>query len=341
MSLEEMQEIVDWIIKATGQCDLIDITGGEPTLHPQIFDILKICRRPEIGRVTLNSNGIRLAEDYSFCERLGELGVYVILSFHTLSPKSSIQIHGMDLVETKLKAIENLKKAGVKMTLLHVLTREENEDEPEKLLDMMRKSDHILSLTIQTMTYTGQGGGLYQRARHVPVDDAAKMLCRNLNGEITPSDFVSRPSAHPLCYSISYFFKLGDALVPFTRAITTEELAGMLKSSYLLKIENESDFFTNIINRLYVRGETDWLNKFKQLIQTLFPTDRSLSHFERQKLAESSVRTIYLHAHMDEDTFDCSRVNLCPDLVPCAPGVLIPACTYNLFYRQKDERFYV
>ena len=52
------------------------------------------------------------------------------------------------------------------------------------------------------------------------------------------------------------------------------------------------------------------------------------------------MRTVYLHAHMDEDTFDCSRAMLCPDLVPAEPGRLIPACTYNLFYRMKDERFY-
>ena len=43
---------------------------------------------------------------------------------------------------------------------------------------------------------------------------------------------------------------------------------------------------------------------------------------------------------MDEDTFDCSRAMLCPDLVPAEPGRLIPACTYNLFYRMKDDRFF-
>jgi uncharacterized radical SAM superfamily Fe-S cluster-containing enzyme len=65
-----------------------------------------------------------------------------------------------------------------------------------------------------------------------------------------------------------------------------------------------------------------------------------VTDFERQKIAESAVRTIYIHSHMDEDTFDCSRAMLCPDLVPSEPGRLIPACTYNLFYRMGDENFY-
>ena len=65
-----------------------------------------------------------------------------------------------------------------------------------------------------------------------------------------------------------------------------------------------------------------------------------LATFERQRLAESAVRTVYVHAHMDEDTFDCSRAMMCPDLAPAGPGKLVPACTYNLLYRMRDERFY-
>ena len=90
----------------------------------------------------------------------------------------------------------------------------------------------------------------------------------------------------------------------------------------------------------YARGETDKLKFFRRLIEDLFPRERTLTPFERQRAAESAARTIYIHAHMDEDTFDCSRAMLCPDLVPVEPGRFIPACTYNLFYRMADETFY-
>jgi len=341
MPVDEMRKRIDWVIQASGECDLVNITGGEPTLHPQIFDIIKACKRSEIGRITLNSNGVVLARDYSFCERLRELDVYVILSINTLSSSSSIRIHGQDLVETKLRAIENLSRAGVRVTLLNVLIRDENEDVLGKLLDLMRAHDNILSLTVQTMTYTGQGGGRFARAKHIPIDVAAQMLCRSLDGEIMPTDFISRPSAHPLCYSISYLFKLENNFFPFTRILSTPEMHEKLKHSYLFRAEDNHDFFIDMVNRLYARGQSEVLPKFKQLIRTLFPENRTLSHFERQRKAESSVRTIYLHAHMDEDTFDCSRAAMCPDMVPSETGRLIPACTYNLFYRQKDEHFYV
>lgn len=341
MELDELKRTVEWIQEATGSVDLINLTGGEPTLHPGILDLIEGCKVSGIGRVTMNSNGIRLAEDPELCARLAELGVYVILSFDTFDAEASVRFHGRDLVETKLKAIENLGKAGARMTLLNVLVRGENEDVPAKLLDLMRDHDHILSLTIQTMTYTGQGGGQFPKTRHIPVDDAARMLCAPLNGEIRLEDFVSRPSAHPLCYAISYLFKGGDRFLPFTRVMSPEEIQARLKDSYLLRMEDGPELLMDIVNRLYAEGRSDLLPAFKKLIQDVHPTDRKLNAFERQRAAESTVRTVYIHSHMDEDTFDCARAAQCPDLVPAAPGKLVPACTYNLFYRQKDERFYV
>jgi len=63
MSREEFRRTVAGIVEAAGPLDLINITGGEPTLHPQLLELLACAQRPEIGRITLNSNGLRLAED--------------------------------------------------------------------------------------------------------------------------------------------------------------------------------------------------------------------------------------------------------------------------------------
>lgn len=341
MPLEEMKRVVQWIVDASGQVDLINLTGGEPTLHPNLPEILRICRRPEIGRITMNSNGIRLAEDFDLCQRLAEAEVYVILSLNTLDPEVSRRLHGRDLTDIKHRAIENLARAGVRMTLLNVLIRDVNENALGGILGLMRQHDHILSLTVQTMTYTGQGGGQFPRARHIPVDEAARIVCRESGGLLEPDDFVTRPSAHPLCYLVSYLLKSDDRLLSFARFAPKEEIRRHLADSYLLRPSAAEDFFTDAINGLYAAGQTEHLVTLRQLVERLYPAGRAISDFQRQRLAEASVRTVYLHAHMDEDTFDCSRAMLCPDLVPSEPGRLIPACTYNLFYRMQDERFFV
>jgi 7,8-dihydro-6-hydroxymethylpterin dimethyltransferase len=341
MPVEEMQRTVNWIIGSSGSVDLINITGGEPMLHPQIFDILKCCRRPEIGRITMNSNGLRLAEDPDLCKQLADLNIYVILSLNTLDPVISQKMHGRDVVKAKLNAIDNLTRAGVKMTLLNVMARDVNENSIGDIWSLMQQNDNILSLTIQTMTYTGQGGRDFVKSNHIPVDEAAHIVCRQTDGMLKPSDFATRPSSHPLCYLICYALKAGKEMLPFARLTSPDCLSGLIKESYLIRPEQSQDFFTDIINNLYAEGRTEHLNILRKLVEKLYPIGKPPGTFERQRIAESAVRTIYIHSHMDEDTFDCSRAMMCPDLVPAEPGRLIPACTYNLFYRMQDERFYV
>jgi hypothetical protein len=335
-----MRRTVDWIVESSGPVDLINVTGGEPTMHPDILSILECCRRPEIGRVTMNSNGLRLAGDRELCRRLAELGVCVILSVSALDSRTSLQLHGRDVVAEKLRAIENLTSAGARIGLLNVMVRGVNEDVAGRLIEMLQQNDLILSLTVQTMTYTGQGGGRFADRRHIPVDEAARLVCACSRGTIKPGDFVPRPSAHPLCYAVSYLLRTSYGLVSFTRFAPREKISGLLADSYLIRPGERDGFFRSAIDELYARGEVDGLRVLRELVERLYPPGRQLSEFERQRVAESAVRTVTVHAHMDEDTFDCSRACQCPDLVPAEPGRLVPACTYNLFYRMEDERFY-
>jgi uncharacterized radical SAM superfamily Fe-S cluster-containing enzyme len=345
MSVEEMRRTVDWIVESSGGVDLINVTGGEPTLHPQILDLLACCRRPQIGRVTMNSNGLRLAEDRDLCGRLAELGVYVILSMNTFDPATSVLLHGQDVVAAKLRALDNLAAAGVPVTLLNVMVRDVNEAAVADLLDLLRTRPNVLSLTVQTMTYTGQGGGQFPRGRHIPADEAARIVAEQSGGQIEGGDFVTRPAAHPLCYQVCYLLKSAQGLLPLTRLAPAEKVRDLLGDSYLARLGDADGqaFFTDAINELYAAGATEHTQALRELIARLYPPAPAPAPgaFQRQRLAEASVRTVYVHAHMDEDTFDCSRAMMCPDLVPAEPGRLIPACTYNLFYRMQDDRFYV
>lgn len=341
MEPDEFGRIVDWIVESSGPVDLINVTGGEPTLHPRLLELLARARRPEIGRITVNSNGLRLAEDMDLCRQLADQGVSVILSFNTFDSATSVRMHGRDLVETKLRAIENLRRAGAFMTLLTVACRGVNEHELGNLFDLAMDSVHILSFTIQTMTYTGQGGGRFQRAAHLPVDETTRLLCDQSNGRLRFDDFLSRPSAHPLCYLTCCAIRAGDEFLPFARLLPHHELLELTKDSYLPRVGDADTFFRDLLNRLYAQNRIDETKALRRVIEEVFPPGVQLEDSERRRRAASLVRTVYIHAHMDEDTFDASRAMLCPDMVPVEPGRLVPACTYNLFYRPQDPRFYV
>src|SRR6187401_1065947 len=67
MSIGEFQATIDGLIEKEGLLDTVNLSGGEPTIHPRFFDLLDIARRPEISRVSLSTNGLRIASDEGFC----------------------------------------------------------------------------------------------------------------------------------------------------------------------------------------------------------------------------------------------------------------------------------
>ena len=110
--IDEMQRTVDWLIEASGSVDLVNITGGEPTLHPQMTrhpGLLQQTRdRPSNHELKRHESGERLP----LMRRTGRIG-YLRDSFlqHVRQSVSQL-LNGMDLVEAKLKAIDNLTRPG-------------------------------------------------------------------------------------------------------------------------------------------------------------------------------------------------------------------------------------
>jgi len=342
MSPEELRPLLDKLIARAGPFDLMNITGGEPTLHPQIVELLKECRRPEIGRVTMNSNGLRLATDEDLCRALADLGVYVILSFDTFQTDRALKIYGKDVVSLKHRALENLQRFGISTTLLNVMIRGVNEDEIGQVIELARAHPVVRSVTIQTMTFTGKGGKNFKPRETMPLDGAAKAIESATRGVMREAHFFPHAGAHPLCYSVAYYLKGNGEYRSLTDFLTVEELRQMLGHGYLLQPEDDSqDVFRAAIDRLWAAGDdSKLLPAIRGLVERMYPPGQPLTRPARQAVAEESLLAVYIHSHMDEDTLVLARLVACPDQVPDPEGRLIPACAYNLFYRQKDPSFW-
>ncbi len=342
MSREELRSLLDKLIERAAPFDLINITGGEPTLHPDIVELLKECQRPEIGRVTMNSNGLRLAADEELCRALADLGVYVILSFDTFRAETALKMHGRDVIAEKRRALANLQRFGVGTTLLNVMVRGLNDHEIGDVLTLAKEHSVVRSVTVQTMTFTGKGGKDFKPHETMPLDGAAKAIEKATSGAMRATDFFPHAGAHPLCYSVAYFLKDNGSYRSLTDFFTVEELRQMLGHGYLLQPDDSSQkLFRRAIDRLWSAGDSaQLLPAIRRLLERMYPAGRAMSQSQRQAIAEESLLTVYLHSHMDEDTLDLARLVACPDQVPDPEGRLIPACAYNLFYRQKDPRFW-
>ncbi len=343
MSADEFNKHIDFVIESTGGVDLVNITGGEPTLHPDLFQLLELADRPEIGRITMNTNGLQIANNPDIAKRLADLGIYVVISIDTFDQEKSLLLHGKDIVREKRKALEVLEKNNVQTTILMVLVGGINEDELGDVLDLSLNNDFVRSLTIQTMAYTGQGGGHFNPRQHIPVDGVERRIEEGSNGLITQDNFVPLPTAHPLCYGVCYLLiDSANQFISFTDLFDIDTLASHLSEGYLLKpsdrLEND---LREAVNRLWSEGGNEkTLSLLKTLLKTMYPAGKQYSVSERQQLAETMIKTIYVHAHMDEDTYEIGRAIRCPDQVPVDAEKLVGACNYNLFYRMNDTRFW-
>jgi uncharacterized radical SAM superfamily Fe-S cluster-containing enzyme len=339
-STDELRTIIGHLTDAVGELELINITGGEPTLHPRLFDLLDLCAQSPIGRVTMNSNGLRIASDPEFARRLKESGVQVVLSLDTLDPEKSIVIHGRDITSEKLAALERLETLAIPTTILTVCIKGVNEEETAHLVRQYLAKEFVRGVTIQNMTFTGRNGSRFQPREHVTIDEVEDLLVAH--GGFGKGDFFPLGSYHPLCYSVAYYLADGERLLPLSRLVERGLLTGATAHSYVLDGGEElAKAFREGIDRLWAEGEDEGtIALLRRFIRELYPPG-GLSRAERQKRAESMIRMVYIHPHMDEDNFDIARVSRCGDLVPDESGRMIPACSYNLIYRQKDPRFWM
>ena len=102
----------DVIVKNEGEPDVVQISGGEPTIHPEFFRIMDIAKSKPIKHLMLNTNGVRIANDPGFAEKLAtyapEFEIY--LQFDSFKPEVLQDFRGKDLTDVRMKALEKLNE---------------------------------------------------------------------------------------------------------------------------------------------------------------------------------------------------------------------------------------
>jgi uncharacterized radical SAM superfamily Fe-S cluster-containing enzyme len=340
-SPSDMKRIIEHLLDRTESIELVNITGGEPTLHPELFKILEVCQNDRIARITMNTNGVRIARDPALAQRIKDMGVQLVFSLDTLDPEKSSIIHGRDVTGLKRRALEIIEDLAIPTTILPVCIKGVNEEDVAGIVHDYIKKDFVRSFTIQNMTYTGRNGSSFQPREHITIDEVENLLSHK--GVFSSDDFFSLGSYHPLCYSVAYYVVHEDRILSLSRLIDKKLLSSFTVDSYVLNPERDlSTHFREGINRLWAEGsDPDFLKVLRDFLDELYPAERILSRKEIRDLAESMVKMIYIHPHMDEDNFDLHRACLCGDMVPDESGNMIPACSYNLVHRRNDPRFWI
>lgn len=345
LSKEEFQKILDHLVADHSELDIINFTGGEPTLHPALPEFLEMSRKAGIQRLTISTNGLKL-KDEAYVRRLAALDARIVLSLDTFDPGVDKVMLGANTVATKLKVLDLLEQHDVTTTILPAVATGLNDKDVGPLFDLVMKRKNICSLELHTLTFTGQGGVGFDRKARISIPDLHRNLEQWTQGRLTAKDFVPSPLAHPHCYSIAYLLSLDDGRwVPFTRFLSRAKLFDLLSDSLYIEARRKlEDTLRETIDDLWANPERlpeseAVLATLKRLLRDMFPPGKTLEPAVAQRISERSVKAVYIHSHMDEENFDVSRIMKCCVGVPAADGSNIPTCSYNVLYREKDPRF--
>jgi uncharacterized radical SAM superfamily Fe-S cluster-containing enzyme len=123
----DLQRRIERVIARKGPIEILQLSGGEPTLHPEFFELLAWTQaHPDIGYVLLNTNGVRIATDAEFATRLGETFVerrfQLYLQFDGPQEAGQRELRGADLRAIRDRAIRRCDEMGLPVTLAMTVT---------------------------------------------------------------------------------------------------------------------------------------------------------------------------------------------------------------------------
>jgi uncharacterized radical SAM superfamily Fe-S cluster-containing enzyme len=341
MAPDTFRKIVDGLVEAEGTCESLALSGGEPTSHPQILELLAIANRPEIGRVVLITNGIRLGKDRAFARALKDLGVYVGLQLDGFTPEVHTAIRGRDLVAEKDAALATLAELDIPTQLIFVATRGVNDHQIGQVVELFLSGSHFLSLNFQPVAYTGHGGGKFAHDPNdrLTIPGVIRRIDEQTGGKVNYTDFFPLPCSHPQCVSLTYLLRLDDGTsIPFARFIDFEKYTTLLRSSATLPATPEvEDALADVIHDVFARQDEiergpEILAALRRSLDEMFPRT-PLAPRDAFRVSERQSKSIFLHHYMDRHDFDLERLRKCCHHYPQIDGRIMPACGFNMFHR--------
>jgi uncharacterized radical SAM superfamily Fe-S cluster-containing enzyme len=325
-SLAEISMMLDTLITSEREPDVLQISGGEPTIHPEILEILRLCKTKPIRHLMLNTNGIRLATDKDFVEQLKEFtpGFEIYLQFDSLKPDALANLRGANLTQVRHKAMENLEAAGISTTLVAVIKKGVNDDEIGAIIDYALGYKCVRGITFQPVQDAGRNDGFDPNQNRMFLTDIRRAIAEQ-SPHFKLDDVIPLP-CNPEHISIAYGLRNGRNVLPLTSLIPKEVWIDSAPNA--IAFEKYPELKQSIYD-LFSLSSTEW-NQAERLGALLcciptFPVPDSLSY--------DNIFRIVIVEFMDKYNFDIGAVKRSCIHFVTTRGKIIPFETYNLFYR--------
>jgi 7,8-dihydro-6-hydroxymethylpterin dimethyltransferase len=328
LTLEQVESMLDAFVRAEGEPEAVQLSGGEPSIHPQILEMLAAAKDRGIPLVMLNTNGIRLARDPRFAPALAELAVHVYLQFDGFDEATQVAVRGKDLTDEKLRALDRCAEAGVSVSLAAAIERDLNEHEVGPILRFGVEHPAVTGVFFQPVTHSGRF-----RVDSDPLDkltnsDVIDAICEQLPDWFRADDFIPVPCCSPTCRSATFALYDDEDLIPLPR---------------LVEVEDYLDYVTNrAVPDLEVRAALEGLWSAKAAGGSAPVAERlecvACATGMPPELREVAARgfMVVIQDFQDPYTLDVSKLRKCCVSEIAPDGRLIPFCAYNsVGYREQ------
>jgi 7,8-dihydro-6-hydroxymethylpterin dimethyltransferase len=328
LSLGQVEEILDNFVKSEENPEVVQFSGGEPSIHPEILPMLQAAKDRSIKHVMLNTNGVRISREPSFANELARLGVVVYLQFDGFSSSTFQTIRGLDLGDVKRRAIGNLSEYGVDAVLVSTVQRGVNENEMGAIVDYAIQTPIVKGVVFQPTFYTGRHPG-FDPMNRVTLPDVVKGITAQSKYGFLQSDFVPIPCCFPTCSSATYIYLDDDGgVVPLPRVVDVLEYLDYFKNRTLVDIDS---VVQGAFDSLYSASSVPGSNKMLQSYCIACGIPTNLDGLKDR------VKMIMIQPFPDPYTFNIKQVMKCciHELLP--DGRTIPFCVYNNIYRDRPK----
>ena len=208
----EVEAMLDALVASEGEPDLVQISGGEPTIHPQIIEILQAAQARPIRHVMLNTNGVRIADDPAFVNQLAGLGpgFEVYLQFDSLHGNALTHLRGADLTGVRKRALDNLEAAGVSTSLVATVKRGVNDHEMGDIIRHGLGYQCVRGVTFQPVQDAGRNSGFSKDDRVLLTDIRRAIVAQS--GMFGADDIIPLP-CNPESIAIGFGLRTANGVV--------------------------------------------------------------------------------------------------------------------------------
>ncbi|HVV65295.1 MAG TPA: radical SAM protein [Rhizomicrobium sp.] len=338
-SLAEIDAMLETLVASEGFPDLAQISGGEPTIHPEIVEILKLAKSKPIRHIMLNTNGIRIATDRAFVEELSRLkpGFEVYLQFDSLKRDALENIRGADLRKVREQALANLEAAGISTTLVCVVKKGVNDGEIGDIVRHALSYRCVRGVTFQPVQDAGRNLGFDKNRDRMLLTDIRREVYTQAGEVFAAEDIIPLP-CNPDAISIAYGLRDGTKVTPITQLIPKAQLLAIAPNT--ISFEKYPALRDKVFDLLSLASSGERTKTVLSELLCCLPQVEA-----PDDLGYDKVFRVAIVSFLDRYNFCIAAVKRSCIHFVTPKGKIIPFDTYNLFYRNglaaklREKRF--